>query len=62
MDHRVGIAEVAQRLGIHRKTIGRWYLAGKFPRPHYLGQRRRWWWSEIAEWEQVQGIAEKEAS
>ncbi|WP_242352404.1 AlpA family transcriptional regulator [Anaeromyxobacter sp. SG64] len=48
---RLGIAEVEARLGVDRTTIWRWYRAGKFPAPHYLGERRSWFLGEIEAWE-----------
>jgi predicted DNA-binding transcriptional regulator AlpA len=48
---RIGIAEVERRLGVERTTIWRWYRAGKFPAPHYLGERRAWFLGEIEAWE-----------
>lgn len=48
---RIGIAELASRLGVDRSTIWRWYQAGRFPRPHYLGERRVWLLSDVEAWE-----------
>jgi predicted DNA-binding transcriptional regulator AlpA len=48
---RVGIAELEQRLGVDRSTIWRWYRAGKFPAPHFLGERRAWFLAEVEAWE-----------
>jgi predicted DNA-binding transcriptional regulator AlpA len=48
---RIGIAEVQRRLGVHRVTIYRWCRAGTFPAPHYLGERRAWFLSDIEAWE-----------
>ena len=48
---RIGIAELAARLGVDRSTIWRWYQTGRFPRPHYLGERRTWLLSDVEAWE-----------
>jgi predicted DNA-binding transcriptional regulator AlpA len=48
---RIGIADLAARLGVDRSTIWRWYQSGKFPPPHYLGERRTWLLSEVEKWE-----------
>jgi predicted DNA-binding transcriptional regulator AlpA len=49
---RIGIAELETRLGVERTTIWRWYRAGSFPPPHYLGTRRAWFVHEVEAWEQ----------
>ena len=51
---RVGIAELERRLAMDRSTVWRWYRAGKFPAPHYIGVRRCWWLEEIEKWEREQ--------
>lgn len=48
---RLGISDLEKHFGVHRQTIRRWVKAGKFPRPHYHGQRRKWFESEIIQWE-----------
>lgn len=48
---RLGIAEIEERLGKCRVTIWRWCRAGRFPLPHYIGERRCWWLHEIEAWE-----------
>jgi predicted DNA-binding transcriptional regulator AlpA len=58
---RIGIAELEQRLGRNRATIWRWYKAGNFPVPHYLGERRCWFEREIAAWEAAQMARPAEA-
>ena len=57
---RLKIAELEQRLGVHRQTIWRWYTFGDFPKPHYLGQAREWFDDEISEWEE-ETMAERAA-
>lgn len=49
---RLKIGGVEERTGVHRQTIWRWYRAGAFPRPHYLGSERVWFEDEIEAWEQ----------
>jgi predicted DNA-binding transcriptional regulator AlpA len=51
---RLGIAELEARTGWHRTTIWRKYRAGLMPKPHFLGERRFWWLSDIEEWEREQ--------
>lgn len=53
---RVGISALEQRLNVDRSTISRWYRAGSFPAPHYVGQRRAWFLAEVEVWE-VQRMA-----
>jgi excisionase family DNA binding protein len=48
---RIGIGELARRLGFSRATIGRWTKLGKLPAPHFLGEQRRWFVHEIEAWE-----------
>lgn len=48
---RIAIAALERRLAMHRGTIWRWYRAGKFPAPHYLGTRRLWWVHDVEAWE-----------
>jgi len=54
---RINIAELEQRLACSRRTIERWYLAGRFPRPHHLGQNRVWWLAEVEAWEEERALA-----
>lgn len=48
---RIGISALEERLATERSTIWRWYRAGRFPAPHYLGTRRCWWVHEVEAWE-----------
>jgi predicted DNA-binding transcriptional regulator AlpA len=48
---RLTVAQLEQRLACTKQTIWRWYTRGDFPRPHYLGQNRVWFESEIEQWE-----------
>ncbi len=58
---RLGIAEIEARLGRDKATIWRWYTAGKFPAPHYIGERRAWFLHEIEAWEREQMARPAEA-
>lgn len=58
---RVGIAVLERRLDVDRSTIWRWYRAGKFPTPHYLGDRRLWFLAEVEAWELKQMSRPREA-
>lgn len=49
---RVTMREVASRLGVTPRCIEKRVVAGRFPRPHYLGNWRRWWLHELMQWEQ----------
>lgn len=49
---RIGIRELETRLGVNRATVYRWYRAGVFPKPHYIGDRRVWWLHEVMAWEE----------
>lgn len=51
---RINIRTLEERLCCHRQTIWRWYTAGTFPKPHYLGQNRLWFKAEVEIWEQEQ--------
>ena len=51
---RIGIADLEDRLAINRTTIWRWYSAGTFPMPHYIGTRRCWWLHDLEAWEAAQ--------
>ena len=48
---RLKIAGVEERTGVHRQTIWRWYKAGLFPAPHFLGRDRLWFEDEVETWE-----------
>ena len=48
---RLKIGGIEERTGVHRQTIWRWYKAGLFPPPHYLGSERQWFEDEIISWE-----------
>lgn len=48
---RLGAKELEARLGVNRSTFYRWYKAGRFPEPHFIGDRRMWFLSEVEAWE-----------
>ena len=48
---RLNARQVAERLGVSKQTVWRWYTAGDFLKPHYLGQNRVWWLSDVEAWE-----------
>jgi len=50
-DRRLGISELAERLGVSGRTVTRWCAAGTFPPCHYVGVNRKWLLSEVVEWE-----------
>ncbi len=58
---RLGIAELEQRLHVHRATISRWLKAGAFPQPEYLSERRSWRLAAIEAWERKQAARPPEA-
>lgn len=41
-EHFLGGAEVAAELGVSERTLGRWVMRGRFPRPVKYGSRRHW--------------------
>jgi predicted DNA-binding transcriptional regulator AlpA len=46
----LGIAAVETLVGRERSTLRRWYVAGTFPRPRYIGTRRMWIAEEVEHW------------
>ncbi|MEJ1383363.1 MAG: helix-turn-helix domain-containing protein [Candidatus Sedimenticola sp. (ex Thyasira tokunagai)] len=54
---RVCAAEAEGMVCASRQTITRWYGSGKFPDPHFIGQRRYWFRSEIERWLEEQTSA-----
>lgn len=50
-DVRLDAGKVAARLDVTPRHLARLVRQGRFPRPHYLGERRRWWISEVLAWE-----------
>ncbi|MEJ1412946.1 MAG: hypothetical protein RPU90_05115 [Candidatus Sedimenticola sp. (ex Thyasira tokunagai)] len=54
---RICAAELEGEVCASRQSIKRWYEAGKFPEPHFIGQRRYWFRTEIEEWLEEQANA-----
>jgi len=52
---RLDMKDLSRRLKRDPSTIHKWYLAGRFPRPHYISAgRRAWWLHEVEAWEREQ--------
>ncbi len=60
-DIRLDAARVLARLGVTDRQLRR-MVAGGFPAPHYLGERRRWWLSEVVAWESAHVTGERPAA
>jgi hypothetical protein len=57
-DCRLPTVAVAKRLGVHVRTVERWYEDAKyaklnFPKPEIVNRRRYWWLSQLREWERM---------
>ncbi len=50
-DLRLDTRKLLTRLCITERHLRRLVKLGRFPSPHYLGERRRWWLSEVMAWE-----------
>lgn len=50
-DVRLDARKVAARLDVTPRHLARMVHQGRFPAGHYLGERRRWWLSEVLAWE-----------
>jgi predicted DNA-binding transcriptional regulator AlpA len=61
-DVRLDAAKVAARLDVSPRHLARLVQAGRFPAPHYVAGRKRWWLSEIQEWEECSTSVEAPAS
>ena len=49
-DRFLTCAQLAEMLGVTRKTIYAWSRSGTLPRPRKLGKRlSRWLWAEVEE-------------
>ena len=54
-DRRVTMSEAVARVGLSASTLTKRYNAvpPTWPRPHYIGNRKFFWASEIEKWEQT---------
>lgn len=52
-DIRLDTGKVSARLGVTPRQVARMVRrpVNPLPAPHYLGERKRWWLSEIVAWE-----------
>ena len=46
----LSVADVAERIGVHRNTVYNWVKDGVFPQPVALGALTRWKLSEVLAW------------
>lgn len=52
----VGLAEIAERLGVQRRTVDRWRERGVLPDPTWtVGGRPAWDWPIIEAWGRATG-------
>jgi predicted DNA-binding transcriptional regulator AlpA len=52
----VGLAEIAERLGVKRATADIWRNRGLLPEPRWtVGGRPAWNWPDIAKWAESTG-------
>lgn len=52
----VGIREIAERLGVQRRTIDQWRIRGRMPAPDWMvGGRPAWAWETIRSWAATTG-------
>jgi predicted DNA-binding transcriptional regulator AlpA len=52
----VGLAEIADRLGVRRGTVDQWRWRGELPEPKWtVGGRPAWHWPEIKQWAKATG-------
>lgn len=55
-DDVVGITEIAERLGVQRKTAVMWRLRGRLPEPRWtVSGNPAWEWSTIEAWARATG-------
>jgi predicted DNA-binding transcriptional regulator AlpA len=50
-------AQVAERYGVDERTIDRWKLDGRLPKPHYRGRLPLWRESELEKLERMAVVA-----
>lgn len=56
-DERVGIARLRARFNWSASTVARKERDDpEFPKHHYVGSARAWWWSEILAYEQIEMV------
>jgi predicted DNA-binding transcriptional regulator AlpA len=47
----VGLAEIAERLGVKRGTVDMWRTRGQLPAPRWtVGRRPAWNWPDVLAW------------
>ena len=52
----VGLAEIAERLGVARVTVDQWRQRGVLPEPRWtVGGRPAWNWPDVVMWAQTTG-------
>lgn len=52
----VGVAEIADRLGVKRQTVAAWKVRGLLPEPDlHLAMGPLWAWSVIEQWAEETG-------
>lgn len=52
----VGLAEIADRLGVTRSTLDQWKWRGLLPKPRWtIGGRPAWRWADIERWAKQEG-------
>ena len=60
-DVRLDTARLLARLDVTDRHLRRMVDAG-FPAPHYLGERKRWWLSQILAWEALHATRTRPAT
>jgi predicted DNA-binding transcriptional regulator AlpA len=50
-ESRVDINFVCDRFAVRALSIYRWYKVGTFPKPHYIVNKRVWYYGDILDWE-----------
>jgi ParB/RepB/Spo0J family partition protein len=54
----VGVADIAERLGVKQQTVAQWKLRGLLPKPRWTVSRMPvWQWADIAAWARETGRA-----